>query len=129
MRLERAPYGRQNPDTAPAAVRDQQIVLPPYRGQTYYGQPVLKSSYYGPLVASYFFVGGLAGAAQVIASIADATGPAADRSLVRSGRYLATAGALAGTGFLIADLHTPGRWYMMLRIFRRTSSMSIGAWT
>jgi len=129
MRLERAPYGRQNPDTAPAAARDQQFVLPPYRGQTYYGQPVLKSSYYGPLVASYFFVGGLAGAAQVIASIADATGPAADRSLVRSGRYLATAGALAGTGFLIADLHTPRRWYMMLRIFRRTSSMSIGAWT
>jgi formate-dependent nitrite reductase membrane component NrfD len=127
--LERTPYGRHSTDNLPVTARDRQLGLPPYQGQTYYGQPVLKSSYYGPLVASYFFVGGLAGAAQVIASIADVTGPATNRTLVRSGRYLATAGALAGTGLLIADLHTPRRWYMMLRIFRRTSSMSIGAWT
>jgi formate-dependent nitrite reductase membrane component NrfD len=30
---------------------------------------------------------------------------------------------------LIADLHTPQRWYNMLRIFRPTSAMSLGAWT
>jgi formate-dependent nitrite reductase membrane component NrfD len=30
---------------------------------------------------------------------------------------------------LIRDLHTPSRWYNMLRIFRPTSPMSIGSWT
>ncbi|HKA56931.1 MAG TPA: NrfD/PsrC family molybdoenzyme membrane anchor subunit [Candidatus Binatia bacterium] len=90
---------------------------------------MVKSSYYGPLVATYLFVGGLAGAAQVIAGVADVSGQEDARPVVRAGRYLAAAGALSGTVLLIADLHTPRRWYNMLRIFRRTSSMSVGAWT
>src|SRR5205085_2590856 len=66
---------------------------------------------------------------QVIAGVVDLTGHRRDRALVSAARYLAFAGALVSPILLIADLHTPSRWYNMLRIFRSTSPMSIGAWT
>jgi formate-dependent nitrite reductase membrane component NrfD len=102
---------------------------PPYQGQTYYGRPALKPSHYRWLITSYLFVGGLAGASQVIAAIADLFGRQGDRGVVRGGRYLAFAGALLSPVFLVLDLHTPKRFYNMLRIFRGTSPMSIGSWT
>jgi len=37
-------------------------------------------------------------------------------------------GTLISPVLLILDLHTPARWYNMLRIMRRTSPMSIGSW-
>ena len=60
--------------------------------------------------------------------MADLVGHEADRGIVRTGRYLAFLGSLASPALLIADLHTPQRWYNMLRIYRQTSPMSIGAW-
>jgi Ni/Fe-hydrogenase subunit HybB-like protein len=100
-----------------------------YQGETYYNRPVVKRSHYGWPIAIYLFVGGLAGAAQIIATLADLLGGRRDRATVRAGRYLALAGALASPALLIADLHDKSRWYNMLRIFRRTSPMSIGSWT
>ncbi len=41
---------------------------------------------------------------------------------------MALLGALVSPILLIGDLHTPQRWYNMLRIYRRTSAMSIGSW-
>ena len=96
---------------------------------TYYGLPAVKASHYRFLIITYFFVGGLAGAAQVIATIADVFGTRSDLPIVRTGRYLALAGAIASPALLILDLHTKERWLNMLRIFRPTSPMSIGSWT
>jgi formate-dependent nitrite reductase membrane component NrfD len=127
-RTERAPGTTLRPDQhGPArngAEHDGQ-----YQGETYYGRPVVKRSHYGWLIATYLFVGGLAGAAQIIATVADLLGGRRDRATVRAGRYLALAGALVSPALLIADLHVRSRWYNMLRIFRRTSPMSIGSWT
>ncbi len=123
---ERAPYGRQH---KPAERRDVDSTRSGYQGETYYGQPVLKPSHYGQLIASYLFIGGIAGASQIIATIADWTGDRRNRFITRAGRYLSLGGIIAAPLFLIADLRTPERWYNMLRIFRRTSPMSIGSWT
>jgi len=123
---ERAPYGRQDTSADQSAVDSSHSN---YRGETYYGRPVLKPSPYGQLIASYLFVGGIAGASQIIATVADWTGDRRNRFITRAGRYLSLAGILASPLFLIADLRTPERWYNMLRIFRRTSPMSIGSWT
>ncbi len=41
---------------------------------------------------------------------------------------MALAGALVSPVLLIADLHKKERWYNMLRIYRSTSAMSVGAW-
>jgi len=96
---------------------------------TYYGRPALKPSPYRWKVALYTFLGGLAGAAQLLATLADLIGRRRDRRMVRAGRVIAAStGALIGPALLIADLHTPQRWYNMLRIFRRTSPMSIGSY-
>jgi formate-dependent nitrite reductase membrane component NrfD len=96
---------------------------------SYYGLPAVKASHYRFLIITYFFIGGLAGAAQVIATIADLFGTRSDLPTVRAGRYLALAGAIASPALLILDLPTKERWLNMLRIFRPTSPMSIGSWT
>ncbi len=100
----------------------------PYEGTTYYDLPALKPGHYGWLISTYFFAGGLASAAQFLATVIDLFGREEDRPMVRSGRYLALLGGLVSPPLLILDLHTPQRWYNMLRIFRKTSAMSIGSW-
>jgi protein NrfD len=99
-----------------------------YDGPTYYEQPQVKSSGYGALVWSYTWVAGLAGSAQLIATLADLLGRAHLRGLVRQGRAIAAYLPVVGAGLLIADLHTPQRFYNMLRIYRATSPMSIGSY-
>jgi formate-dependent nitrite reductase membrane component NrfD len=111
-----------------AAATEDWERLAPYRGETYYGLPAVKSSPWGWYVVAYFFIGGLASAAQFLATAISFFGRREDRAVIRAGRYIALAGALASPALLIADLHTPQRWYNMLRIFRRTSPMSIGSW-
>lgn len=95
---------------------------------TYYDQPAVKPSLWGWKVSGYIFIGGLAGAAQILAVAADLAGGGRFAGIIRNGRYVALAGAAAGGPLLIADLHTPQRFYNMLRIFRRTSPMSIGTY-
>jgi len=110
------------------AVAPRSGAVQAYQGPTYYQQPAVKPSGYGWLVWTYTYVAGLAGGAQIIATIADLVGRPRLASVVRSGRYLAGGGAVAGPALLIADLHTPQRFMNMLRIFRRTSPMSIGTY-
>lgn len=109
--------------TAPSSVRSGDE-----RGVTYYGQPSVRPSLWGGLVSGYMFVAGVGGSAQIIASAADLVGDRALASIVRNGRYIALGATVLGGPLLIADLHTPQRWYNMLRIFRKTSPMSIGTW-
>lgn len=118
----RAPYGRRKG-------RDRGFPERPYGGETYYNRPSIKPSHWGALITAYYFAGGLAGAAQVLATVGDLVGERGDRTIVRGGRYLALAGLLASPPLLIADLHTPARFYNMLRVVRPTSPMSIGSWT
>lgn len=99
-----------------------------YAGQTYYGLPATKAPGYRWLIIIYFFVGGIASAAQIIATIVDGVDPKRGRPAVRAGRYVALAGALISPVLLVLDLHTPRRWYNMLRIYRQSSAMSIGSW-
>ena len=110
-------------DTAPLSVRvaDEQNV-------TYYDLPSVKPSLWGGLVSGCMFVSGVGGSAQIIATAAHLVGDRGLEPIVRNGRYLALGAAVVGGPLLIIDLHTPQRWYNMLRIFRKTSPMSIGTW-
>ena len=83
----------------------------------------------------YFFIGGIAGGAFLIASILHLFGRPADRPLVRLGYYVAFAGAVISGVLLILDLHKPLRfWHMLfasntgLPILKLWSPMSVGAW-
>lgn len=124
MMDQRVAYSRHN---APSNGRGNGTP-PSHAEETYYGMPALKPSHYRWPITAYFFVGGLSSAAQFIATVLDLLGGEEDRSLVRSGRYLAFLGSLVSPLLLIVDLETPKRWYNMLRIYRQTSPMAIGSW-
>lgn len=100
----------------------------PYDGRSYHGLPALKASPFGWKTSGYIFLAGLSGSAQILGTLADLTGPRRMRPLVRNARVAAMTGATIGPLLLIGDLHTPGRWYNMMRIFRSTSPMSIGSY-
>jgi formate-dependent nitrite reductase membrane component NrfD len=95
---------------------------------TYYGLPAIKPSLYGWRVAAYMFIGGLAGGAQILATVADLLGIGGAGDTILAGRWIALIGAAIGAALLVIDLHTPRRFLNMLRIFRATSPMSIGTY-
>lgn len=95
---------------------------------TYHGKPALKPSVYGWTVAFYIFIGGLAGATQVIATAADLIASPGANGIILGGRVIALAGAILGGILLIMELHTKQRFINMLRIIRLTSPMSIGTY-
>ena len=93
----------------------------------YYGLPLLKAPVWTWEVPAYFFVGGTAGAAAVVAAVARRSGASAD--LVSAARWIAVAGAVASPPLLISDLGRPERFLNMLRVAKPQSPMSVGAWT
>ncbi|HKT69783.1 MAG TPA: NrfD/PsrC family molybdoenzyme membrane anchor subunit, partial [Terriglobales bacterium] len=93
----------------------------------YYGIPLLKKPQWKWEVPLYFFVGGAAGSAAVIGAMANWVGR--DPELRRTARLVAAAGGMISTGLLVADLGRPARFLNMLRVFKKQSAMSVGAWT
>lgn len=122
---DRPPRGRatsrgEQPTVPPAQVEQ----APDFR--SYYGKPVLNTpTWKSPDVPVYFFSGGMAGAAAVLAELAAATGRP---RLARAARLGAAGGALAGTALLIHDLGRPARFLNMLRMVKFTSPLSVGSW-
>jgi hypothetical protein len=89
--------------------------------------PLLKRPVWTWEVPVYFFVGGAAGTAAVVAAVSDLkTGPS---ELVDHARWVAAVGAVLAAPLLISDLGRPSRFLNMLRVFKRRSPMSVGAWT
>ncbi len=98
-------------------------------GSTYYGRQQLKPWPFEPVVVGgYIFLAGLSGSSQILATIADATGRPELKGAARRGRYLSLLAPTLGAALLIYDLHTPKRFYNMLRVAKATSPMSIGTW-
>ena len=94
---------------------------------SYYGAAPLKPPVWTWEIPAYFFVGGAAGAASLIAAVARSAG--AGDALVRDARWVAAAGAALSPPLLISDLGRPERFLNMLRVFKLQSPMSVGAWT
>jgi formate-dependent nitrite reductase membrane component NrfD len=94
----------------------------------YYGLPLLKEPVWTWEVPVYFFVGGAAGGASLIAAIARWV--ARDPALERDARRIAfLGGAVVSPVLLIADLGRPVRFLYMLRVIKPQSPMSVGVWT
>jgi len=95
---------------------------------TYYGVPVIHQPHWKWLIICYFFLGGISGAAFVVATIADLVGPKGDRRIGQVGRYVSFAALLPSPVLLILDLGRPERFLNMLRVLKPHSPMSIGTW-
>jgi Polysulphide reductase, NrfD len=109
----------------PEAGRGTSFEASPETG--YYGVPLLKRPQWTVEIPIYFFVGGAAGAAAVIAAVGEITRQ--DEALIRDARWLAAIGGMISPALLISDLGMPSRFLAMLRVFKVQSPMSVGSWT
>src|SRR3954452_4467255 len=94
--------------------RGEQPMVPDAEFRSYYGLPVInKPPWQAPDIPGYLFLGGLAGAASVLAAGADITGRPA---LARAAKVGAAGAISLGTLGLVHDLGRPGRFLNMLRV-------------
>ena len=120
------------PDEKPIVPESAHDTIRPagkWDGPTYYGRSQLKEApFENWIVGGYIFLAGVSGASSLISAIADAARGREAAGTVRRGRYLSLLAPTLGSALLVYDLHTPKRFYNMLRIAKRTSPMSIGTW-
>jgi hypothetical protein len=91
----------------------------------YYGEAVVKPPVWTWEIPLYFFVGGAAGMAPLIACAGFLLGLT---NIVRSALWIAGLGAILSPILLIMDLGRPQLFLNMLRVFKHRSPMSVGAW-
>ena len=91
----------------------------------YYGEPVVKPPVWTLEIPVYFFVGGAAGMAPLIACAALVLGLT---NLARAALWITAAGAIISPILLVMDLGRPQLFFNMLRVFKHRSPMSVGAW-
>jgi len=103
---------------------------PPVAGEDvdYYGVPAIHPPHWKWLIIAYFYLGGISGAAYVIAAIEERGGNRADVYLLRVARYISLAALLPSPVLLILDLGRPKRFFYMLRVLKLRSPMSTGTW-
>lgn len=92
----------------------------------YYGRPMLKAPVWTWEIPTYFFVGGLAGMAAVLAAAMWIV--RGDLAFVLAALWIALVGAGVSAVLLILDLGRPKRFLYMLRVFKWRSPMSVGVW-
>jgi formate-dependent nitrite reductase membrane component NrfD len=95
---------------------------------SYYGAPAIKSPVWLPTIPLYFFVGGLAGATSALGGAVELLDGHKLAALSRRCRWIGMLGDMASSVLLIQDLGRPSRFLNMLRVFRPTSPMNMGAW-
>ncbi|MES1257269.1 MAG: NrfD/PsrC family molybdoenzyme membrane anchor subunit [Acidobacteriota bacterium] len=95
----------------------------------YYNLPMLKRPLWGWEIAIYFFSEGISSGAFILGTVADICGSGRYATLISRARFLALATLLPCPPLLIADLGRPERFHHMLRTFKVTSPMSVGAWS
>jgi formate-dependent nitrite reductase membrane component NrfD len=93
--------------------------------RSYYDRPVIKEPVWTWEIPAYFFTGGVSGASSVLSLSARLFG---NRKLARTALYIGAVADLISPVLLIADLGRPERFHHMLRVFKITSPMNVGAW-
>ncbi len=120
------PPGRFTTARKPRRRGGEEPMVPEAEFRSYYGKPILNSPVWeSPDIPGYFFLGGLGGAASVIAAASDLTGR---RKLARALKLGAMVSGGLSTMALVHDLGRRGRFLNMLRTFKVTSPMSVGSW-
>lgn len=106
------------------------VARPPHEltGATYYGMPVIKPPPWKWYIPAYFYVGGVTGAAGILAAAARLERRGELAALARRAQRLAALGSVASAVLLVSDLGRPARFLNMLRVIRPTSPMSLGSW-
>jgi formate-dependent nitrite reductase membrane component NrfD len=129
LRGEGAPIRVKDPDHAYPTIRDVPgSAMREDADPTYYDEPVIKAPVWEWPIALYLFLGGVAGGSAALGAAAHAIDPDGLRPLVRRAHQVSAIGDVVSAGLLVYDLGRPARFLNMLRVFRPTSPMSVGAW-
>src|SRR5256714_8013213 len=92
---------------------------------SYYGRPVIKEPTWTWEIPTYFFTGGLSGGSSVLSLSAKLFG---NEKLSRRALYIGAVADAISPVLLVSDLGRPERFHHMLRVFKVTSPMNVGAW-
>jgi len=95
---------------------------------TYYDRPLLKAPVWEWMISGYYYVGGLTGASLVLGAAAQLGDADGRRALIRRCHWIGFTGCTVSGILLVWDLGRPERFFNMLRVFRPTSPMNMGAW-
>lgn len=106
--------------------RPQKTTVSP--SDTYYDLPLLNESVWSWAIPAYYYVGGLAGGSLVLAAALQLRRSSKLDRLIKRCRWIGFIGCCAGGALLVYDLGRPMRFLNMLRVFRPTSPMNLGAW-
>jgi len=90
--------------------------------------PILVKPPWGHDISLYFFSGGISCGAFVLGALADLGGGPRRQGLARTAHYVAFAAMALCPVLLIHDLGRRSRFHHMLRIFKPSSPMNLGAW-
>jgi formate-dependent nitrite reductase membrane component NrfD len=93
--------------------------------RSYYGRPVIKEPTWTWEIPSYFFTGGVSGGSSVLSLGAKLFG---NEKLSRTALYIGAVADAISPVLLVSDLGRPERFHHMLRVFKVTSPMNVGAW-
>lgn len=94
----------------------------------YAGVPILQQPKWHNEIVAYFFFGGISSGAAILGSLAGLSG---DRwkPLARTAHVVSLATSVPCAPLLIMELGRPSRFHHMMRIFKPSSPMNLGAWT
>ena len=91
--------------------------------------PILARPTWGQEIAAYFFLGGVSSGAFTLGALASLAGGDRWQRFARTAHLVAFASAIPCAPLLIGDLGRPERFHHMLRIWKPSSPMNLGAWT
>lgn len=106
----------------------RKLPMPQPGDSTYYDVPLLNEPVWEWAIPTYYYIGGLTGAALVLGAAAQIGDTRRREKLIRRCHFIGLTGACISGGLLVYDLGMPSRFINMLRVFRPTSVMNIGAW-
>jgi len=90
--------------------------------------PILQRPPWGHDISAYFYLGGVSCGSFVLGTLAAALGGPRRQTLARTAHYVAVLTMLPCAPLLIHDLGKRSRFHHMLRIFKPSSPMNLGAW-
>ncbi|HEU0114449.1 MAG TPA: NrfD/PsrC family molybdoenzyme membrane anchor subunit [Thermomicrobiales bacterium] len=97
-------------------------------GDAYADVPILQQPLWRNEVAAYIYLGGISSGAFILGALADLSGERW-RSLAQTAHVTSFAAMAPCVPLLVHDLGRPSRFHHMLRIFKPSSPMNLGAWT